>query len=80
MKFFEYVYFGKKILSSPIEELMRKDLSDLIRIGSNAREWEEHINYLLKIEINKIKEMKQKQFAINNSWREKIEHISAFIG
>lgn len=73
MKVFEYFYMGKPVVATPIEELKR--LSKLVKIGRNAKEWEEIINKLLEkpwpIKFRK----RQRKLAEENSWERKVGEI-----
>lgn len=79
MKIFEFFYLNKPVVSSPILELKQQKFQDFVRISSTYEQWEKNINYFLKHKLSQ-KQMKiQKQMAIENSWKQKIEKISQTI-
>ena len=73
MKILEYFYLGKPVVSTPIQELIR--LSPFVSIASNASEFHRQIRDILKNGWSKQLQKKQRQFAIDNSWENKIEKI-----
>lgn len=77
MKLLEYFYLGKPVVSTPIQEVTM--LSPLVRIGSNAEEFRQHIQLILKNGWPKKIQERQRQFAINNSWEKKLEAISSHL-
>ena len=74
MKLFEYLYLGKQVISTSIEELKR--FTKYISMSNQSQNWTTSIQ--LKIENNKQKKIAQesRQIAISNSWKEKINAIS----
>lgn len=79
MKLFEYFYLGKPVISTPIEELTRKEFEQIVKIGTTAEEWSSHVNTLLAKPWPKSYQEKQKQLALKNSWENKISAISEII-
>lgn len=77
MKVFEYLYFGKDIVSTNIKELSLKKFDGLVSIAQTAEEFEKGIKKQLK--NTKTRKEKKKKLAIKNSWQNKIEKISKFI-
>lgn len=77
MKLFEYFYAEKPVVSTPIEEL--KYFDELVKIGKDADEWQNHINHLLKNKWPKNLKEIEKKLAKNNSWKNKIEKISSLL-
>lgn len=75
MKLFEYFYFGKPVVSSPIQELMLPKFEDLVYIANNVDEWEQHIETLLSTSWSSDKIAKQKMMAVDNSWSRKVKAI-----
>jgi glycosyltransferase involved in cell wall biosynthesis len=73
MKFMEYFYMGKPVISTPILELYR--YRNLIYIGRTAKEWINRINYLVKKPWPEINSKKEKEIARQNSWDQKISTI-----
>lgn len=77
MKVFEYLYCGKKILSTPIEELKKPQFKSVIYIAETAQDWQKIVKeYSSKIDLNI--NLCQK-LALKNTWTKKIEEISAII-
>ncbi|MCX8009380.1 MAG: hypothetical protein N3A54_06845 [Patescibacteria group bacterium] len=74
MKFFEYLYEQKRIISSPIKELTR--YPDIVTIAQSENDWSQKISYFLK---NKSLKKNYKAYAIQHSWEEKIKRISQYI-
>lgn len=79
MKVFEYLYFGKPIVSSDIEELKAKKFKKFIRIAKNNSDWEKHIAHILEHQFSSIISEQGKQLAIFNSWSYKINKISKLV-
>lgn len=77
MKVFEYFYFGKPVLSTPIQELKR--YPKFVKFGTNYKEWQSHIKYLLKNPWPARYRKEQQQEAKANSWEEKISDITTAI-
>lgn len=75
MKFIEYLYFGKKIISTPILELKRNKFKDYVTIAYNYEEWQESIKTLLEKNFSNDQKQKMKNFAKKNSWERKIDKI-----
>lgn len=76
MKVFEYLYFGKPIVSSPIEELKLKKFKKFIKLAEKESDWQKYIKYYLKNQLDLDNFKQVKQLAIANSWKNKIEKIS----
>jgi len=79
MKLFEYFYFGKLVISTPIEELKRPEFNKFIKIAGGLSAWEKSIQELLKRKWPKIYKDKQRDLAIANSWEKKIEEMISLI-
>lgn len=77
MKIFEYFYAGKPIVSTPIEELKR--FSDLIKMASTASDFAAAIKNVLIKPWSEAKQKRQKFFAMENSWENKLEAIAKFL-
>ena len=77
MKLFEYFYLQKPVVATPIQELTR--LQPLVRIGSNATAFRQHIQHILKGGWPKELQRRQRRLAIDNSWEKKIEAISTVL-
>ncbi len=75
MKLFEYFYFGKPVISSPIKELMLPKFKDLVYIANDVLEWEKHIKILISAQWGQDKKSKQKKMAVDNSWERKVKAI-----
>jgi len=76
MKLFEYFYSGKPVISTPIKELKREKFSDLLYIGENYEQWQQHIDFIFNNNHSSITQKKQKMMALKNSWLNKINSIS----
>ena len=76
MKIFEYFYLGKPVISTGIEELKLKKFNQLIKIADSYAEWETAIKQLLSKSLSTDQEKKQKQLALNNSWKNKIDKLT----
>ena len=79
MKIFEYFYMEKPVISTPIKELEHQKFKDLIKIGNTTEEWEVHIRNLMKKSWPKDMKVRQRQLAVDNSWKNKIKAISQMI-
>ena len=75
MKVFEYLYFGKPIVSTEIKELKTKVF---IKTAKNVKEFEKLIKKLL-ISNKSLNYKRNKKIAIQNSWQNKIEKMSKII-
>lgn len=73
MKLFEYFYEGKPVVATPIEELKR--FSKYVKIGKTAREWVAYIKDSLEFSWPKQYQQEQKDFALQNSWENKVTTI-----
>ena len=76
-KLFEYFYLGIPVISTPIEELSY--FKGLVFIGKDYKKWQKGIEEILAKPWPANKRTKQKQLAIGNSWKNKIEEISKSI-
>jgi hypothetical protein len=79
MKLFEYFSIGKPVISTPIQELLLPKFKDIIRIGKNHEEWENHINNIILNNWTQKQKEKQNKMSLNNSWEHKIKKISSLI-
>jgi hypothetical protein len=77
MKTLEYFFYGKPVVSTPIEEL--KQFPKFVRIGKTTVEWERNIRELLSKPwpINFQKE--ERKIAKVNSWDKKLSEITRLI-
>jgi hypothetical protein len=73
MKFFEYLYFGKLIVSTDIKEL--ELFSDFVKIGKTVEDWEIIIRKFLLNGGKNTRRTAARQLAMNNSWNRKVEAI-----
>lgn len=78
MKIFEYLYFGKTVLSTEIEELKKSEFKDLIFVSNKLDEWQKQLQKSLNNK-SKTNFKKQKELAKANSWQNKIQLISKLI-
>jgi hypothetical protein len=79
MKVFEYLYFGKAILSTEIEELKNPKFKSFIFTSDKFKDWPKQLEMLLKKKPHQNLIKKQKKLARENSWQRKLEQISNFI-
>lgn len=79
MKIFEYLYFGKTILSTEIEELKSQKFKGLIFTSNQLNDWQKQLQKLLKTKQQASLIKKQKELAKENSWQKKLQLISKFI-
>ena len=77
MKTMEYFYMGKPVVSTPIQELER--FSKYIRIARTPREWEHCINTLISIPWPQSNQKAQRQIAMANTWKKKIDRMISVI-
>ncbi|PIR58801.1 MAG: hypothetical protein COU69_03310 [Candidatus Pacebacteria bacterium CG10_big_fil_rev_8_21_14_0_10_56_10] len=77
MKLFEYFYMGKPVITTPIKEL--NQFPNFVKVGTTVREWERHISQLLMQPWPKKYARRQRQLALQNSWRNKIIAISDIV-
>lgn len=77
MKLFEYFYFGKPVISTPIEEL--KQLKNFVKIASTATEWEKEVKTILTNKWSDNLRNQARQLAIRNSWKEKVNRVLLLI-
>lgn len=76
MKVFEYLYFGKEVVSTKIEELKTKKL---IALANDIHSFERQIKKSLKTKPSSYEKEKRKKIAIKNKWAEKILKIHKYI-
>lgn len=79
MKLFEYFFMGKPVISTPIEELKRKEFQHLVKIGSTADEWSAQLQQLIVKPWPEKYQQQQRQLARENSWENKIAAISKVV-
>lgn len=73
MKLFEYLYQGKLVVSSPIEELKR--FPKYVRFGKTIGQWEKFIKDLFAQQLNKSERREMRGLAVSNSWDMKIKKV-----
>jgi glycosyltransferase involved in cell wall biosynthesis len=73
MKLFEYFYFGKPVVSTPIEELRRFPI--YVKLSSSLEGWEQNIELLLSKPWPGSYKTKQRELARENSWEKKVDAI-----
>ncbi len=75
MKIFEYFAAGVSVVSTSFHDYLDVDFENLLFIGSNVEELENHINYIIgkKIKPN------YKSFLEKNTWKKRVEEIIALI-
>lgn len=78
MKLFEYIYFHKPILSTPIDELAYYD--DFVHIGATASEWNDHVKKILKTKSPQYSMYTAAQILKESTWKEKIDRILVYSG
>lgn len=74
MKLFEYLYAGKPVIATPIEEL--KQFPSLVKIGSNSAQWQTHIIKTLNSFSPQL-QIQAKKIAQDNSWQNKISQTTS---
>jgi hypothetical protein len=77
MKFLEYCYTGKPVLSTPIDEL--KQFPKFVKTGRTAKEWEKNITEILSKPWSSGFQKEQRRIAEANSWENKFSGISMVI-
>ena len=78
MKIFEYLYMGKLIISSAIDQVTYLP-SSLIRIAHTEDDWIKKITETLHhLPTNKQKRHMM-NFALRNNWHKKIDAVSNYI-
>lgn len=77
MKLFEYFYYGKPVISTPITELKR--FPDYVKIGTTVDDWQQIILELTSKPWPIKFQTAQKKLAVQNSWPKKINQISQII-
>lgn len=75
MKVFEYLYFGKPIVGTEIEELKLDKFKRLVKIANSNQEFETAIKKILfkKLQPNQINKIRK--LPLENSWQLKIDKI-----
>ncbi len=73
MKLFEYLYFGKPILSTKIKELEKLRFKNLVFSSDNSDFWQKKINNILNNKNNNAD--KCRSIAMKNSWVKKTNEI-----
>lgn len=77
MKFFEYLYCGKPIISSPIIELSQ--FRRYVKIVSTPVMWSKTIKQMATMHLSRKSVEERQRTAVLNSWQCKIEAISQII-
>lgn len=77
MKFIEYVYCGKLIISTPILELMK--YPDYVRIATTPAQWIEQLRRINQRKISRSKHLKMQELSRSNSWKNKIALIEKIV-
>jgi len=77
MKTFEYFYFGKPIISTPILELRK--FPSFIKIAAKPVDWQIALKELLENKWPRKYRLQQKKIALKNSWNKKIRVIEKLI-
>jgi len=77
MKFFEYLYMKKSIVSTPIEEFKRYEGS--LYLAGTVDEWEKAIKQSLKKKKTKDELEDLRNLALEHTWDKKVEVISEII-
>lgn len=75
MKLFEYFYFGKRVVSCPIDELMRAEYEPFVGIANSKDEWERQLTQALSAQLTGKEKRIQFELALSHSWSEKISII-----
>jgi hypothetical protein len=78
MKLMEYFYLQKPVISTPLAEL--KYIADLSKTAATAAEWIQAIRKTLSETQKSTTKIKQRKFAVQNSWQHKIKVISYVMG
>lgn len=79
MKLFEYFYFGKPVISTPIKELSRKEFQGLIRIGTDSVQWQNEIEQIIRGVWQKDQIQMQRKLSLDNRWKIKLEEMSCYL-
>lgn len=77
MKVFEYLYFGKHVVSTDIVELKR--FPEFVDICQSVNSWEKTIKRNIKAPLPTSLKVKAKELAIDNSWTNKIKTVLNYI-
>lgn len=75
MKLFEYIYFGKRVVSSAIIELKQKKFKKFVILADTYQEWENAINKILQSPEKEDNIKEGKELALQNSWAKKLIQI-----
>ena len=76
MKFFEYLYVGLPVLSTPIEEL--KHYKKFVVLSSSVKEWSETLDKLV-YKAKRVSNKNTKVLYETHSWKSKIDKIETII-
>lgn len=77
MKVMEYFYAQRKIISAPINELLR--FAPLLRFARNNNEWEREIRSAIAHPLSKTQRTMSKAIAVRNTWEQKLNAILKFM-
>ena len=77
MKLFEYLYMGKPVISTPIQEL--ELFLKYVTIVRSVLEWEKSIKKLLLKPWPNVYQKEQRRIAEANSWENKLGEITTFM-
>lgn len=75
MKVFEYLYFGKPIVGTEIEELKRASFKELIQLNNQLDDWQKILNKTIQGKVDQKIVHQQQCLALTNSWDKKIKQI-----
>ncbi len=75
MKFFEYLYMQKNIVSTPIAELRR--YRQYLHLANTVDEWEEAVGLSLTTDLTKARKDQLRSLAMRHSWDNKIKAIKS---
>lgn len=75
MKVFEYFYYGKPVVSAPIDELKQPSYKHFVRVSKGVKEWERNIVHWLEKPLTKEDRRMQREFALSQRWENKIGMI-----
>lgn len=76
-KLMEYFYMGKPVVSTPITEVAKH--ASFVRIANDIRQWERDITYWLRRPYPLSLRQRQRRIATQNTWKKKIDVVSAAI-
>lgn len=75
MKVFEYFYYGKPVVSAPIDELKYPSYKQFVRVSEGIGEWEKNIAHWLTKPLTIEERKMQRKFALSQRWENKINLI-----